>query len=48
MNFSLITNPLSPKIKHIITVYANVSKLPPPPYLSVLNKVRGSFFCVIP
>ena len=31
MTFSFITYPLSPKIKPTLTVYANVSKLPPPP-----------------
>ena len=30
MILSLITYPLSPKIKPILTVYANVSELPPP------------------
>ena len=38
MILSLITYPLSSKIKPIHTVSANVSKLPPPPFLLFLKK----------
>ena len=42
MILSLITYTLSPKIKPILPVYANVSKLPPPPpYLFRTNFVAG-------
>ena len=34
---SLITYPLSPKIKPITTVYAYVSKLPPPPLVLYID-----------
>ena len=51
MILSLITYPLSPKIKPILPVYANVSKLPPPLYnmnlkflLSII-KTRTKFLC---
>ena len=43
MILSLITYPLSPKIKPMLPVYANVSKLPPPP-LSGSNGSNPNLF----
>ena len=40
MILSLITYPLSPKIKPRCQVYANVSKLPPPP---LVNSTETNF-----
>ena len=41
MILSLITYTLSPKIKPILPVYANVSKLPPLPLFILKNFVAG-------